>query len=133
MNYRLIYVNKQSYNWQGYATYEFIFCDDSCDINDVYGDGWEAPQAEGVAQPPDEDYVSKVGIVKLRDYEMEVVQDSIYFGVCDAKDGVIALAWEKIDDNFIQGEKRLVFNYGQSLNDVEELLDCRNLELKYEN
>ena len=133
MDYKLIYVNKMGFNHRGYATYEFIFCDENTDLNDIWGDGWESVPAEGVAQPPYLDDVAKAGIVQLKDYELDVAHNSITFGMCDVKDNVTALAWEVIDEDFVAGKQRLVFQFGESIIDVEKKLKSRNLKLIYEN
>lgn len=132
MEYKLIYVNKVGFSVGGSATYEFVFCDDSVDLEDVWGDGWEAVPAEGQAQPPDEESIAKIGVLKLKEYELEVAHESMTFGLCDVKDDVVALAWEAIDENFSAKNVRLVFKFGDLLTDIEAKLKKRNLELKYE-
>jgi len=132
MKYKLIYINKQGYNWEGYGTYEFIFCDDTTELEDVWGDGWESTPADGMAYPPDVDCVAKVGVLLAKDYELGVAHQSQTFGLCDVKDGVLALGWEEIDENFSLSNQRLVFKFGDSLTDIEAQLSKRKLQLKYE-
>lgn len=131
MIYKLIYVNKLGFNYKGMGTYEFLFCDDTIDLDDVWGEGWEAIPAESMAQPPDIECVIKAGTLQTKDYELEVAHDSMFFGLCDAKDDVIALAWESIDENF--DKNRLVFRFGESLESVETKLGKRKLNITYEN
>lgn len=132
MKYKLIYVNTLGFDYRGNASYEFIFCDDTVDLNDVWGEGWDEIPADGNASPPELDSISKVGILKCKDYTLECVTSSISFGVCDAKDGIIALAWEAIDENFDSSKTRLVFKYGDDLDHIEHLLKLRKLKLIYE-
>ena len=129
MDLRLVYVNKLGYNFKGNANYEFIFVDnDKIDINDVWGEGWYEDTAWENACPPDEMYVSAIGRLDVKDYELECASDSMYFSYYDAKDKVIALAYELIDDQFVK-YPRLCFHYGDELYDVINKLKLRKLTL----
>jgi len=57
------------------------------------------------------------------------IQNSDFFGMYDAVDGVIALGWEK-PDNY-EG-KRLVFHFGDKLETVENKLYEKDIVLKWE-
>lgn len=133
MGYELIYVNRLGYNYRGDATYEFIFADDTVHLEDVWGEGWIERPADGRAQPPEIECISKVGVLKCKDYDLGVTNDSIEFGLCDAKDGIVALAWEAIDEEFDPKKQRLVFKFGDELGAIEKLLKKRKLEMTYEN
>ena len=65
-----------------------------------------------------------VGLLKNTDLDLELVQNSDYFGVIDAVDGVIALSWEKFDFN--NEFNRLTFKFGESLDSVTKKLKQRN-------
>ena len=64
---------------------------------------------------------------------MLVAQQSDYFSMMDAIDGVVALAWEK-DDNDVDFtmKKRLVFRFGESEQLVKDKLYERDLVLEFE-
>jgi hypothetical protein len=132
MEYKLIYVNNLNYDYKGNGKYEFIFCDETSELEDVWGEGWEAIPASYSVQPPDEEYIAKVGTLSVKHYELDVVQDHFFHGMCDAKDDVIALAWEKIDEEFSPNLKRLVFRFGETLEEVEAKLSKRKMKLIYE-
>jgi hypothetical protein len=75
-----------------------------------------------------------VGLLKDTDLQLELVQDSDYFGVIDAVDGVVALAWEKFDID--SDEERLTFKFGESIDNVTKKLKFRsylliNEEIKF--
>jgi hypothetical protein len=53
-----------------------------------------------------------------------LIQDSDYFGVIDAVDGVIALGWEKFD--FDSEFERISFKFGESLESVTKKLKQRD-------
>ena len=62
---------------------------------------------------------------------LEVIQESNYFGVYDAVDNIIALGWEKLEDDFegMENIKRLSFHYGESRKSVEDKLYSRDIVL----
>src|SRR5210317_2504608 len=127
---RLIYVNELGPNYKGDNIYEFIFSD----VEEVWGDEWDAEPASGRPSPPNIEYIKKVGVLRNSDIELELVQNSDFFSVYDAVEDVIALGWEKsdsehvIDDNYT----RLVFRYGDSVKSVEDKLYERDIVLSYE-
>lgn len=126
----LVYVNELGPNYKGDNIYEFIFSD----LDDVWGDEWDAEPASGKPSPPDINYIKRVGALKNAEIELELIQNSDYFGVYDAIDGVISLAWEKSDSDeiLINKRKRLVFQYGESVEGVENKLYERDIVLKWE-
>ena len=63
---------------------------------------------------------------------MDVIQDSQSFAVWDAVDGIIALAWENLDDYEEYPESRISFNFGEEKNKVTETLYEKDLFLKFE-
>jgi hypothetical protein len=126
----LVYVNELGPNFRGDNIYEFIFSD----VDDVWGDDWDAEPANGRPQPPNIDYVKKVGVLKNSEIELTLIQNSDFFGVYDAVDGVIALSWEKGDSDeiLISKKRRLVFQYGETVESVENKLYERDIVLKWE-
>jgi len=126
----LVYVNELGPNYKGDNIYEFIFSD----LDDVWGDEWDAEPAAGKPSPPDINYVKKVGVLKNSEIELNLIQNSDFFGVYDAIDGVISLAWEPSDseDILIHKRKRLVFQYGEDVETVENKLYERDVVLKWE-
>ncbi len=126
----LVYVNELGPNFRGDNIYEFIFSD----VDDVWGEDWDAEPANGRPQPPNIDYVKKVGVLKNSEIELNLIQNSDFFGVYDAVDGVIALAWEKGDSDeiLINKRKRLVFQYGETIESVDDKLYERDIVLKWE-
>ena len=74
--------------------------------------------------------IAKVGTLYGSDIQFELIQNSDYFGMCDAVDNVISLCWEIYDDeNTI--DSRLVFSFGESLKSVEDKLYTKDLILNY--
>lgn len=121
----LIYVNEIGSDYKGQKQYEFIFSTSTeLDIEE-----WFVIPASAVStsKSPEIEYVDLVGLLKNTDLKLELVQDSDYFGVIDAVDGVVALAWEKFD--FDNEFERLTFRFGDSLESVSKKLKQREYQL----
>lgn len=127
---KLVYVNELGPNYKGDNIYEFIFSD----LDDVWGEEWDAEPASGKPLPPNIEYIKKVGILKTSDIELTLVQNSDYFSVYDATDGVVSLAWEDANSVHVvdMNYKRLVFQFGESVQGVEDKLYERDIVLNYE-
>ena len=128
----LIYVNEIGSDYKGQKQYEFIFSTST----EIDMDEWFTIPAslEVSSKSPDVEYVDTVGLLKDTDLQLELVQDSDYFGVIDAVDGVVALAWEKFDID--SDEERLTFKFGESIESVTKKLKFRsylliNQEIKF--
>jgi hypothetical protein len=128
----LIYVNGLGPNFRGDNLYEFIFSEE--DKTKVWGENWSSKPSNGYPQPPELKYVIKVGVLKNTEIKLELIQNSDYFGMIDAIDGVVALAWESDDV-----EDRMVFRFGQTESEVSDILYSKDIILsvdkkeRYEN
>ncbi len=122
---KLIYVNEIGSDYKGQKQYEFIFSTST----EIDMDEWFVIPSSATSLPksPDIEYVDLVGLLKNTDLNLELVQDSDYFGVIDAVDGVVALAWEKFDIN--SEDERLTFKFGESLDNVVKKLKQRGFPL----
>ena len=122
---RLIYVNEIGSDYKGQKQYEFVFSTST----EIDMDEWFVIPASSTSLPksPDVEYVDVIGLLKNTDLQLELVQNSDYFGVIDAVDGVIALAWEKYDIN--SDEERLTFKFGETIESVTKKLKQREFEL----
>jgi hypothetical protein len=121
----LVFINELGPNFRGDNIYEFIFSD----LDDVYGEYWDSETANGKPTPPHVEFIKKVGVLKNCEVELDLIQNSDFFGMYDSIDGVIALGWEKLDH--YEG-KRLVFQYGESIEIVENKLYEKDIVLKWE-
>jgi hypothetical protein len=126
----LIFVNELGPNYKGDNIYEFIFSDD---LEGVWGDSWESKPSNGYPLPPDLEHIKKVGVLKNDMITMSVVQNSDYFSMVDAIDGVIALCWENESEGVdFETTKRLVFRFGDSEESVKNKLYERDIVLEFE-
>lgn len=122
---KLIYVNGLGPNYKGDNLYEFIFSN----TTDVWGDYWESKPANQYPQPPELKFIKKVGVLRNTNIKLELIQNSDFFSMIDAMDGVVALAWESDDDDI---KKRLVFRFGQTEDDIKDILYEKDLILEFE-
>ena len=121
----LIYVNEIGQDYKGQKQYEFIFSEST----EIDMDEWFVIPASATSnsKSPSIEYIGIVGLLKNSDIDFELVQNSDYFGVIDAIDGVVALAWEKF--NYDLEFERLTFRFGEPLDLVAKKLKSRNLQL----
>ena len=98
---KLVYVNELGPNYKGDNIYEFIFSD----VDDVWGDEWDAQPANGNPSPPQIHFIKKVGVLKNVNIDLHLIQNSDFFGVYDSIDGIISLAWEDEDSDSILDNK----------------------------
>lgn len=122
---KLIYVNEIGSDYKGQKQYEFIFSK----ATELDIDEWLVIPASSVSasKSPDVKYIDLVGLLKNTDLNLELVQNSDYFGVIDAVEGVLALAWEKFDID--SNQDRLVFMFGDSIDNVSKKLKERGYHL----
>jgi hypothetical protein len=128
MNY-LIYINGMGPNYKGDNIYEFIFSN----TLEVFGENWESKPANGYPSPPDMEYIKKVGTLINEEVAFDLVQNSDVFSVIDSMDGVLALGWEKEnDDKDFSLIKRLVFQFGETEENIKNKLYERDIVLQFE-
>lgn len=122
---RLIYINEIGIDFKHQRQYEFIFSE----MTEIDMDDWfTIPAAStSISKSPDIDYISLVGLLKNTDLDLELIQNSDYFGVIDAVDGIISLGWEKYDME--RETERVSFKFGERIESVEKKLAQRGLEL----
>jgi hypothetical protein len=122
---KLVYVNGLGPNYKGDNLYEFIFSD----TEDVWGESWESKPCNGYPVPPELKYIKKVGVLRNTDVKLELIQNSDFFCMIDAMDDVVALAWETDEE---EGQKRLVFRFGVTEQEIKDKLYERDLILEFE-
>lgn len=121
----LTYINGLGPDYKGNNLYEFIFSENL----EVWGTSWDASPSSGYPTPPDLEFIKKVGVLRNSEMKLELVQNSDYFNMSDAMDGVIALGWE-IED--FEENKRLVFKFGEEEDSVKNKLYEKDLILEFE-
>lgn len=127
-NLFLIYVVEVGKDWKGTARYEFLFSDT---IKDIDGDEWDSIPASGRPESPHEHLVKKVGVLISDEKRFNLIQNSDTFSVWDSIDGVVAMAWENMDDYEEYPESRIAFHFGDTIEKVEGKLYEHDLTLEY--
>jgi len=123
---RLIYVNEIGSDYKGQRQYEFIFSE-SAEID--MEEWFDVPASSTMtSKSPSIEYIDLVGLLRDTDLVLELIQNSDYFGVIDAVDGIIAMAWEK--SNFDLESDRLFFRFGESIESVTKKLKSRGFSLE---
>jgi hypothetical protein len=121
----LTYINGLGPDYKGDNLYEFIFSSSK----DVWGDSWDSAPANGYPSPPELEHIEKVGVLRKSKIKLELVQNSDYFSMSDAMDGVVALGWE-IED--YDENNRLVFRFGEEETAVKDKLYEKDIILEFE-
>jgi hypothetical protein len=100
---------------------------------EVFGENWESKPANGYPSPPDMEYIKKVGTLINEEVAFDLVQNSDVFSVIDSMDGVLALGWEKEnDEKDFSLIRRLVFQFGETEQSVKNKLYERDIVLQFE-
>jgi hypothetical protein len=124
----LIFINELGPNYKKENIYEFIFSEN---LEELWGDEWDSVPAHGKPGPPEVLYIEKVGVLSQSTIKLELVQNSDYFGMEHALDKIISLGWEIFEEGVV-GDDRLVFHFGEKLEEVENKLYARDLILDYD-
>lgn len=109
----------------GYYRYEFIFTDNP---DEVWGEDWEHKPIGLINNPiPSDDYLTEIHIVKTK-IKLDLIQNNMCFSMQDCLDGIVALAWQNIDElDAYPEDGRIYFIFGESLEDVERKLALKNV------
>lgn len=109
----------------GYYRYEFIFTDNP---DEVWGEDWEHKPIGLINNPmPSDDYLTEIHIVKTK-IKLDLIQNNMCFSMQDCLDGIVALAWQNIDElDTYPEDGRIYFMFGESLEDVERKLALKNV------
>ena len=105
----------------GYYRYEFIFTNN---IDEVFGENFEQkPACLTNNLMVSEEYIYEIHIVKMK-IKLDLIQNNCCFSISDCYDGIIALAWENMDnyDEYPEERGRLFFKFGETLEKTEEKL-----------
>ena len=126
----LIYINRIGTTFKGEHIFEFLFSDS---INWEWDDTWyeSSVMTETRELAPDENIIKLVGTLKTNLFDMELVQEDGVRDIYNAVEGIIALGWEKLEEDEEIPEKRRVFKFGDTKESIDEQLYEYDLVLKY--
>ena len=132
MDLRLIYINKIGTNFKGEHMFEFLFSDRT--DHDWDEEWYESSVVTDMTDlTPPQLYIKSVGFLKTDELDLDLVQESGVFQVYNAVEGIIALGWEKFEDEEEIDEEleRLVFKFGDHKTEVEAKLLSMDIKLNY--
>lgn len=132
MDLKLIYINKIGTNYKGEHMFEFLFSDRTDhDWEEEWYESSVVTDTSELTPPPS--FIKEVGFLQTDELDLELVQESGVFQIYNAVEGIIALGWEKWDeDEEIDDEiERLVFKFGDHKTEVEAKLLTLDIELDY--
>jgi len=109
----------------GYYRYEFIFTNN---IDEFWGEDFEQKPCCLVNNlTPKDDYITEIHTVKMK-IKLDLIQDNCCFGFQDCTDGIIALAWENVDEyDEYPDDGRIFFRFGETLDEVDNKLAMKNI------
>ena len=121
----LLFVRLIGEEADGYYRYEFIFTDNP---DEAWGEDWEHKPAGLVNDLiPSDEYITEVHIVKTK-IKFDLIQNNMCFGMQDAMDGIVSIAYENMDSyESYPDDGRLFFMFGESLDEVERKLAMKSI------
>lgn len=129
--YKVVYIIYVGKDIDDKNIYQFIL---SNNPDDVFSEGWGEKPASNIPKSIlmiDEDMYEYVKELKT-DMVLDLAQDNSCFSMQDARDNIVALAYENIDNyEEYPEEGRIVIHFGESIDEVEKKLAKRNLFLKF--
>ena len=127
---KLLFVNELGRDYKNKNIYEFIFGNT---VEEMWGEDWDATPAHGKLGPPEIEFIQKVGVLEGKNIKLELVQNSDYFSMEHALDGVIALGWETYEETYENDEEeRLVFHFGENIKETQNKLYARDIILEFD-
>ena len=99
----------------------------------VFAEGWGEIPACNVPRNliyPDSDMFQNVVEVKTN-IQLDLAQDNCCFSMQDARDHIVALAYENIDQAEVYPEPRIIIHYGEPIENVEAMFAKRDTPMLY--
>lgn len=122
------FVNLVGKEEDGKYRYEFIFTDN---VDEFWGEDFENKPCSLMNNlMPSDEYKTETHVVRT-EILFDLIQNNGCFGMQDCMDGIVAVAWENIDDyDEYPEDGRLFFMFGESFEDVERKLAMKNIIMK---
>lgn len=120
----LLFINLVGEENDGYYRYEFIFTDNP---DEAFGEDFEYKPASLVnSLYPNDEYITEIHTIKTK-IKLDLIQNNSCFGMQDAMDGIVALAYENIDSYEEYPDDRIILFYGDEYSEVENKLGLRGI------
>ena len=122
---QLIYIENIGQEVNGNNIYNFYFSDNIKNINPEWN-----YDINGLTNPDKPKYYKLIKVLKAS-IPLLCVQNNMCMGMMHAVDGVTALAFENIADyDEYPEDGRLVFYFGENINNVNEKLENKNINFE---
>lgn len=108
-----------------------IYLSDNPD--DVFAEGWGEVPACNVRRDLmdiDEEHYQNILEAKMP-IKLDLAQDCCCFSMQDARDRIVALAYENLDNAEVYPEPRIIVHFADPVDDVERMFGKRDIVLKY--
>lgn len=130
-NLQVCYITSLGKNYEGLNIYQFFLTEN---IDDVFCEGWSEKPAANISNDvlmPEKEMFNYVAELRT-DLTLDLAQDNGCFSMQDCRDNIIALASENLDfaDEYPEAG-RIVIHFGDDFEEIEEMLDKRDLKLKF--
>ena len=129
--YKVVYIIYVGKDIDDKNIYQFIL---SNNPDDVFSEGWGEKPASNIPKSIlmiDEDMYEYAKELKTA-MILDLAQDNSCFSMQDARDNIVALAYENIDNyEEYPEEGRVVIHFGESIDEVEKKFAKRDLYLKF--
>lgn len=101
--------------------------------DDVFAEGWgEVPACNVRRELMDIDEEHYQNILEAKTpIKLDLAQDCCCFSMQDARDRIVALAYENLDNAEEYPEPRIIVHFADQVEDVERLFGKRDIALKY--
>lgn len=120
----LLFINLVGEENDGYYRYEFIFTDNP---DEAFGEDFEYKPASLVnSLYPNDEYITEIHTIKTK-IKLDLIQNNSCFGMQDAMDRIVALAYENIDSYEEYPDNRIILFYGDEYSEVENKLGLRGI------
>lgn len=126
----VVYVKKLGTDIDGNSIYRFYLSENP---DDVFADGWgEVPACNVRREYMDISEEHCQAVLEARTgLELDLAQDCCCFSMQDSRDGIVALAWENLDNADEYPEPRIILHFADPVEDIEKVFGKRDIALKY--
>lgn len=126
----VVFVKEIGQEINGNRVYHFYVSDTP---ETVFAEGWGEIPACNVPRDqiyPDKEMYQNILEVKT-DIKLDLAQDCCCFSMQDARDHIVALAYENIDQAEVYPEPRIIIHYGEPIENVEAMFGKRDIPMLY--
>lgn len=130
-NLKVVYIVFVGKDIDNKNVYHFLLSENS---EDTFAEGWNEKPSCNISPEiliPDDSQYEYVKELKTN-LKLDLASEGCCTSLQDARDKIIALAYENLDDAEVYPEEgRIVIHFGDYIDDIESMLAKRNLRMKF--